>query len=52
MKYFIMFPQEFWQIGIQKYWEQQPYEEKRYMEKITGCINDFDKKHKFLHDFF
>ena len=52
MKYFIMFPQEFWQIGIQKYWEQQPYEEKRYMEKITGCINDFEKKHKFLHDFF
>ena len=52
MKYFIMFPQEFWQIGIQKYWEQQPYKEEKYIEKINRYINDCDEKIKFLRDFF
>lgn len=52
MKYFIMFPQDFWQIGLQKYWEQQPYEEEKYKDKITKYINDCDDKYKFLHDFF
>ena len=41
---FIRFPQEFWQLGIQKYWEMQDYSEDIYLKKLINYLEDRDKK--------
>lgn len=52
MKYFIMFPQSFWQIGLQYYWEQQPWEEEFFINKINKYIDDIDDREEFLDEYF
>lgn len=52
MKYFIMFPQSFWQIGLQYYWEQQPWGEEFFINKINKYIDDVDDKEEFLDVYF
>lgn len=52
MKYFIMFPQNFWQIGLQYYWEQQPWGEDFFINKINKYIDDVDDKEEFLDVYF
>lgn len=52
MKYFIMFPQSFWQIGLQYYWEQQPWGEEFFINKINKYIEDIDDREEFLDEYF
>ena len=52
MKYFIMFPQSFWQIGLQYYWEQQPWGEEFFLNKIQRYIEDIPYREEFLGTYF
>jgi CotS family spore coat protein len=52
MKHFICFPQSFWQIGIQKYWEQQPWEDELFLSRLTKYIEDREEREAFIEDFF
>lgn len=45
---FMEFPQDYWQVGLQYYWERQPWSEERFMKKITDYIKDRDKKEMFI----
>ena len=51
MKGFIRFPQGFWQIGLQYYWEQQPWGEEFLINKLNKYLNDRDNREKFLQNF-
>lgn len=52
IKEFIRFPQEYWQIGIQKYWEQQPWSEESFFERLDNYIEDSDERIKYIENFF
>ena len=52
MKSFIRFPQTFWQIGLQYYWEQQPWSEEAFINKINKYIDDTKMRDKFLDEYF
>ncbi|MDU5109984.1 MAG: CotS family spore coat protein [Clostridium sp.] len=52
MKGFIMFPQGFWQIGLQYYWEQQPWGEEFLMNRLNKYLRDREEREDFLEDFF
>lgn len=51
MKGFIRFPQGFWQIGLQYYWEQQPWGEDFLVNKLNKYLKDRENKEKFLKSF-
>ena len=51
MKGFIRFPQGFWQIGLQYYWEQQPWGEEFFINKLNKYLNDRNDREKFLENF-
>ena len=40
MKFFMLFPQDFWQRGLQVYWEQQPWGEEFFVQKINKYLDD------------
>lgn len=48
LKGFIRFPQGFWQIGLQYYWEQQPWGEEFFINKLNKYINDRNNRENFL----
>ena len=52
MKSFIKFPQTFWQIGLQYYWEQQSWSEEVFINKINKYIHDTEARDKFLEEYF
>lgn len=52
MKCFIKFPQSFWQIGLQYYWEQQPWGEAFFINKINKYLDDIDDREEFLEEYF
>ena len=52
MKFFMLFPQDFWQRGLQIYWEQQPWGEDFFIQKINKYLDDRQAKEEFLEDFF
>lgn len=49
---FMRFPQEFWQIGLQVYWEQQPWGEEFFLNKLERYLEDSDEKNKFIDSYF
>lgn len=49
---FIRFPQAFWQIGLQVYWEQQPWGEKFFINKLEKYLDDCDSREKFINSYF
>lgn len=49
---FMRFPQTFWQIGIQYYWEQQPWGESFFEEKINKYLEDVEYREEFLDSYF
>lgn len=51
IKGFIRFPQAFWQIGLQYYWEQQPWREEILINKISKYLKDRDNREKFIDNF-
>jgi CotS family spore coat protein len=52
MKEFIRFPQAFWQIGIQVYWEQQPWGEDFFINKLEKYLDDRDVREAFINSYF
>ena len=51
MKEFIRFPQAYWQLGIQKYWEEQPWKESVFIDKLKKYIEDREDREDFLKNF-
>ncbi|MHC1681612.1 MAG: CotS family spore coat protein [Clostridiaceae bacterium] len=51
MAAFMEFPQEYWQVGIQYYWEKQPYGEEAFMNKLNRIIDDRADRQEFVDDF-
>lgn len=51
MAAFMEFPQEYWQVGIQYYWEKQPYGEEVFMNKLNRIIDDRADRQEFVDDF-
>lgn len=52
MKGFIRFPQSFWQIGLQYYWEQQPWGEEFFVNKINKYLEDVEEREFFVDGYF
>lgn len=52
MKALIRFPQGFWQIGLQYYWEQQPWGEEFMVNKIKKYLSDRENRENFIETFF
>ena len=48
---FVKFPQQFWQLGIQYYWEQQPWGEEFFIDKLQKYIEDREEKEEFIKEF-
>lgn len=51
MAAFMEFPQDYWQVGIQYYWEQQPWGEEFFLKKLTRIIEDKEEKQEFINEF-
>jgi len=52
MKEFIRFPQCFWQLGIQKYWEQQPWSDETFISRLNKYVEDRQLRDEFIERFF
>lgn len=48
---FLEFPQDYWQVGIQYYWEKQPWGEEFFMKKLGKIIEDRDMRQDFIDEF-
>ena len=48
---FIRFPQTFWQIGLQCYWEQQPWGEEFLTRRLNKYLDDRKQRENFLDNF-
>lgn len=51
MAAFMEFPQDYWQLGIQYYWEQQSYGEDFYVSRLKKIKEDIEDKQEFIEDF-
>lgn len=49
---FMRFPQAFWQIGLQVYWEQQPWGEEFFVNKLERYLDDRELREKFINSYF
>lgn len=49
---FMRFPQAFWQIGLQIYWEQQPWGEEFFVTKLERYLDDRELREKFINSYF
>ena len=49
---FIRFPQCFWQLGIQVYWEQQPWGEEFFINKLKKYLDDIKEREEFIDTYF
>ena len=49
---FIRFPQVFWQIGLQVYWEQQPWGEDFFQSKLEKYLDDREEREEFINSYF
>ena len=50
IKYFIIFPQDFWQIGLQYYIEKQPWSMENFMSRLNNIRRDFALRQNFLQE--
>lgn len=51
IKYFMTFPQDFWQIGLQYYVEKQPWTMEVFLSRLDTIKNDKDIRHSFIQKF-
>lgn len=47
---FIEFPQAYWQLGIQYYWEQQHWSEEHFIKKLSRYVKDREMRKEFVHE--
>lgn len=50
MASFIEFPQAYWQLGLQYYWEQQPWEEEHFLKKLGKYEKDREFRQNFVDE--
>lgn len=48
MASFMEFPQNYWQLGIQYYWEQQPWGEEFFVKKLIKYQEDIELRQEFI----
>ncbi|MGL5414183.1 MAG: CotS family spore coat protein [Clostridium sp.] len=48
MRDFLSFPQEFWQIGLQVYWEMQPWGEEFMIRKLERYFKSLENKEEVI----
>lgn len=48
---FMEFPQDYWQVGIQYYWEKQPWGEDFFLKKLSKIYEDREEKQDFIDEF-
>lgn len=51
MAAFMEFPQDYWQRGIQYYWEQKPWGEEFFIKKLEKYIEDREQKQELIEQF-
>lgn len=51
MAAFMEFPQDYWQRGIQYYWEHKNWGIEFFMKKLSSYVDDRDKKQNFIDEF-
>ncbi|WP_139905725.1 CotS family spore coat protein [Clostridium thermarum] len=51
MAAFMEFPQDYWQVGIQYYWEEQPWGEDFFLKKLGRILDDNEEKQEFIDEF-
>ncbi|WP_125153314.1 CotS family spore coat protein [Clostridium rectalis] len=51
MAAFIEFPQAYWQLGIQYYFEKQPWGEEFFINKLAKICEDKDERQGFVNEF-
>ncbi|MBE6062277.1 MAG: CotS family spore coat protein [Clostridium butyricum] len=49
---FMRFPQAFWQIGIQAYWEMQPWGDDFFTNKLNKYLMDCSEREEFIDSYF
>ena len=49
---FIRFPQAFWQLGIQAYWEQQSWGKDVFWSKLEKYLDDREEREEFIDSYF
>lgn len=47
---FLEYPQDFWQVGIQYYWEKQPWGEEFFVKKLQKIIEDREMRQEFIDE--
>ena len=52
MREFMRFPQTFWQIGIQAYWEMQPWGNEVFVNKLKKYLSDCSEREDFIDSYF
>ena len=50
MAAFIEFPQDYWQRGIQYYWEEKPWGEEFFIKKLEKYIRDREQREEFVEE--
>nr|DAD54205.1 TPA_exp: spore coat protein, CotS family [Clostridium autoethanogenum DSM 10061] len=51
MSAFMEFPQGYWQLGIQYYWEKQPWGEEAFIKKLKRILGDTRERLEFIDEF-
>lgn len=52
MKGFIRYPQGFWQLGLQAYWERQPWKSEKFNKRLEKYIIESKYREKFIQKFY
>ncbi|MCY6485581.1 CotS family spore coat protein [Clostridium aestuarii] len=51
MAAFMEFPQDYWQRGIQYYWEKKDWGQEFFLRKLKKYIDDREQKQEFINEF-
>lgn len=47
---FLEFPQDYWQVGLQYYWEEQDWSNERFMTRLNNYLNDREGRENFIEE--
>ena len=47
---FLEFPQDYWQVGLQYYWEEQDWPNERFMTRLNNYLNDREGREAFIEE--
>ena len=47
---FLEFPQDYWQVGLQYYWEKQDWSNERFMTRLNNYLNDREGRENFIEE--